>query len=505
MELLTGIFLSLFVTIVLFKALTNFISKRTKTRATPLIKLPPGPSPLPILGNLLQLGDQPHKSLSKLANIHGPLMTLRLGQITTVVISSAAIAKQILQTLDLNFSDRSRPQAIQAHDHHLVSVAWMPAGPSWRNLRKICNSYLFSVQRLGSNEDLRYRKIQELLAEVRENCLIGAALDIGKLAFKATLNVLSSNIFSLDLSDDSDSDFVNEFKEVVRCVMDEVGKPNVADYFPLLAKIDPQRSKHRNTVNIGRILDLFDRIIDRRLQLREAEDYVSTNDMLDTLLVLVEDDNSEMDRNSMKHLFLDLFAGGTDTTLSTLEWAMTELLRNPNALSKARAEIKQTIGKTSSLHESHIAQLPYLKAIIKETFRLHPPVPLLLPRKVGQNTETNGYMIPKDAQVLINVWHIGRDPTLWEDPGIFRPERFLKSNIDVKGQDFKLIPFGGGRRICPGLPLATRMLHLMLGSLVHSFDWKLEDGVTPENIDMEEKFGLTLEKAQPLRAIPIQV
>lgn len=469
------------------------------------LNIPPGPTPLPILGNLFELGDKPHKSLAKLAKIHGPLMSLKLGQITTVVISSATLAKQVLQTFDQSFSNRTMVQAVQACGHHQVSVAWAPVGAPWRNLRKICNSYIFSNHKLDANQDLRRKKIQQLVADVQESCDLGAAVNIGQVAFKATLNLLSTNIFSLDLTDSS-SEIVGELKEVVRCIMDEAGKPNLADYFPVLTKIDPQGIRRRMTIHFEKLLDLFDRIIDERLLLRKEQGYISTNDILDTLLTLHEQvNNVELDRNCIKHLFLDLFAAGTDTTSSTLEWAMAEVLGNPKTFLKARAELEQTIGKGNVLQESDIAQLPYLQAIIKETFRLHPAAPLLLPRKAGQDVEMCGFTVPKDAQVMVNAWAIGRDPSLWENPDLFMPERFLASDIDARGQNFELIPFGAGRRICPGLPLAIRMLPLMLGSLVHSFDWKLEDGVTTESMDMEDRFGITLQKAQPLRAIPKQL
>ena len=157
------------------------------------------------------------------------------------------------------------------------------------------------------------------------------------------------------------------------------------------------------------------------------------------------------------------------------------------------------------MKESDITRLPYLQAIMKETLRLHPAAPLLLPRKAESDVKVGDYVVPKGAQVLVNVWAVSRDPEIWDNPNEFIPERFLDSNIDVKGRHFELTPFGGGRRICPGLPLAIRMVHLMLGSLIHSFDWKLEDGVEPETINMEDKFGITLQKAQPLRALAMPI
>ena len=184
---------------------------------------------------------------------------------------------------------------------------------------------------------------------------------------------------------------------------------------------------------------------------------------------------------------------------------MAELLHNPEALSKAKIELQQVIGEDHPVEESDIARLPYLQAVVKETLRLHPAIPFLLPRKAEEDVEINGYIIPKGAQVLVNAWAIGRDPSLWEKENSFMPERFLGSEIDVKGRNFELIPFGGGRRICPGLPLAIRMLHLMLGSLIHTFDWKLEDGVKHEDMNMDDKFGLTLQIAHPLRAVPIPI
>ncbi|KAG5520662.1 hypothetical protein RHGRI_033295 [Rhododendron griersonianum] len=194
---------------------------------------------------------------------------------------------------------------------------------------------------------------------------------------------------------------------------------------------------------------------------------------------------------------------GTDTTSNTLEWAIAELLHNPTILSEAQEEMDQIIGKGRPIEEEDLARLPYLHAIIKETFRLHPPTPLLLPRKAKEDVDLCGFRVPKGAKVLVNAWAIGRDPKTWDNPELFWPERFLGSNVDVEGQDFELIPFGAGKRICPAVGFANRMLQLMLASLVHSFAWKLEDGIAAEDTDMEDEFGITLRKARRLNAIPV--
>ncbi|XVF10721.1 hypothetical protein REPUB_Repub07fG0206900 [Reevesia pubescens] len=467
-------------------------------------QLPPGPPTIPIFGNLFQLSDKPHKSLAKLAKTHGDIMTLKLGQVTTIVFSSATMAKEILQKHDATFSNRNVPDGIRALQHHETGLPWMPISTTWRNLRKICNLHIFASQKLDANQNLRRRKVEELLADVHDSCRVGKAIDFGQAAFKTSLNFISSTIFSIDLADSSDT--AQEFREIVQSIKEELGKTNFGDYFHvLLGNFDLQGIRRRMTIHFGKIINLFDKVIDKRLELRKRNDYISTNDLLDTLLHINEDNNEELDRNLINHLLLDLFTAGTETTSSTIEWAMAELLHNPKALAEARRELKQIIGEGNQVEESDVACLPYLQAIVKETLRLHPPAPLLLPRKAEADIEIHDFIVPKGAQVLVNAWAIGRDPKLWEEPDSFLPERFIGSEMDVKGRDFGLIPFGAGRRICPGLPLAIRMLHLMLGRLIHSFDWKLEDGVTPESLNMDDVYGIVTQKAQPLRAIPISI
>lgn len=326
-------------------------------------------------------------------------------------------------------------------------------------------------------------------------------MDVGKAAFSTTLNLLSNTMFSIDLIDPS-SDSANEFKELAWNMMEEMGKPNLADYFPALKRMDPQGRRRRLTGYFGKMIGVFDELIKTRLLARKTDGSVSTDDILQTLLG-IEQSSHEIDRQDIEHLFLDLFLAGTDTTANTLEWAMAELLHNPSILLKAQEEMDQIIGKGNPIEEVDLAQLPYLQAIIKETLRFHPPTPLLLPRKAEEDVEICGFTIPKGAQVLVNAWAIGRDESTWDKPELFQPERFLGLEIDVKGQHFELIPFGAGRRICPAVGTANRMLQIMLASLVHSFDWKLDGATGAEDMDMEDESGITVRKAQRLCAIPV--
>lgn len=208
----------------------------------------------------------------------------------------------------------------------------------------------------------------------------------------------------------------------------------------------------------------------------------------------------------MKHILQDLFTAGTDTSSSTTEWAIAELLRHPKILSQVRQELDSVVGADRLVTEADLPQLTYLQAVIKETFRLHPSTPLSLPRMASESCEINGYLIPKGSTLLVNVWAISRDPNSWADPLKFQPERFLpgseKAQVDIRGNDFEVIPFGAGRRICAGMSLGLRMVHLLTATLVHAFDWNLPEGQMAEKLNMDEAYGLTLQRAAPLMVHP---
>ncbi|CAN6301560.1 unnamed protein product [Urochloa humidicola] len=464
--------------------------------------LPPGPRPLPIIGNLLDLGTHPHRSLARLAARHGPLMSLRLGAVTTVVASSAGAARDVLQRHDAALSSRSVPDAARARAHDEQSVGWLPpASPRWRALRKVCAAELFAPRRLNAHAPIRRDKVRRLASHVARLAREGAPVDVGRVAFTTALNLLSCAIFSADLADLDDRGASGAFKGVVEEFTVAVGVPNVSDFFPVLAPLDPQRLRAR----LGKVFDklhaIFDEQIERRLQERAAGE-PPKNDFLDLLLdYRGAEDGKGFCRQTLLSLLTDLFSAGSDTGATTVEWAMAELLRNPSSMAKARDELEQVIDSREEIEESDIGQLKYLQAIVKETFRLHPPAPFLLPRQAETTTEIGGYTVPKGARVLVNVWAIGQDNELWSEPEKFIPEMFLEKEMDFRGKHFELLPFGSGRRICPGMPLADRMVHLMLATLLHRFEWRLPAGVGMNGVDMSEIFGTVLGLATPLQAI----
>uniref|UniRef100_A0A0E0LTV4 Cytochrome P450 n=1 Tax=Oryza punctata TaxID=4537 RepID=A0A0E0LTV4_ORYPU len=459
-------------------------------------RLPPGPCPLPLIGSLHLLGDQPHRSLAGLAKTYGPLMSLRLGAVTTVVVSSPEVAREFLQKHDAVFATRSIPDA--TGDHARNSVPWLPPGKRWRELRKIMATELFAAHRLDALHELRQEKVAELVDHVARLARDGAVVDVGRVAFTTSLNLLSRTIFSSDLTSLDDHGASKEFQNVITDIMGAVGSPNLSDFFPALAAADLQGWRRRLAGLFERLHRVFDAEIDRRR--RGAGEH---DDLLGVLLRLAarDDDTAALDDAALRSVFTDLFAAGSDTSSSTVEWAMAELLRNPLSMAKACDELQRLIGSRRRIEESDIGRLPYLQAIIKETFRLHPAVPFLLPRQATTTIQILGYTIPKGAKVFINVWAMGRDKDIWLEPEKFMPERYLERTVDFKGADFELIPFGAGRRICPGLPLAIRMVHVIIASLLINFKWRLPVEVETYGVNMTEKFGVTLAKAIPLCAL----
>ncbi|XP_057549121.1 cytochrome P450 76AD1-like [Amaranthus tricolor] len=469
-----------------------FFTKFTK-KSKNTIPRPPGPKPWPIIGNIHLLGTKPHRSITKLSKIYGPIMSLKLGRITTIVISSPEIAKEMFLKHDLEFSGRRLLDATRATNHNSFSLVFLPVCPKWRKLKKIATIQLLTTQGLDAGQHIRAKKVSDLKEYVTHCYQNGVRVDIGKVAFTTSLNLLSNTLFSMDMAT-HDSLNSQQFKDLIWHIMEETGKPNVSDFFPILRCFDLQGVYKRTSVYFNKMLDMFGEIIDERLKTpKDPKD-----DVLNTLLKLVED--NELSLEEVKHLLLDLFVAGTDTSSIVFEWAMTELLRNPEKMKMAQIEIDQVFGKDKIIQESEFSKLPFIQAIVKETMRLHAPGPFLLPHMTDNDVELCGYFVPKHAQVLINVWSIGRDPMVWSNPLMFMPERFIEKEVDLKGRDFKFLPFGEGRRICPGMTLAYRMLNLMLATLLQSFNWKYHDN---EEVDVEDKFGMSLHKAIPLLANPI--
>ncbi|KAL7131490.1 hypothetical protein ABFS83_12G007000 [Erythranthe nasuta] len=255
-------------------------------------------------------------------------------------------------------------------------------------------------------------------------------------------------------------------------------------------------SSLKSAAELGEIVDL---------SAREKPEKKETKDFVDTMMAVMNSGAAgfEFDRRHVKAVLQDMLIAGTDTSSTSVEWAISELIRHPSVMKKLQKELESTVGLNHMVEESHLEKLEYLDFVVKETLRLHPPAPLLIPRESMEDCTINGiFHIPKKSWAIVNVWAIGRDPSAWAHPETFWPERFAGSDVDSRGHDFQLIPFGSGRRSCPGQQLGLTVVKLMLAQLVHCFDWELPNGMLASDLDMSEHFGVVMSRAEHLMVIP---
>ncbi|XP_052174616.1 iridoid oxidase-like [Diospyros lotus] len=502
--------LGLVLGLLLWVAWAIAIERRLRRSHEDVSQLPPGPRSLPVVGNIFQLGWSPHESFAMLARKHGPIMTLQLGSMSTVVISSSEVARVMFKNHDVVLAGRKIYEAMKGDYGNEGSLITAQYGPHWRMLRRLCTSEFFLTGRLDATREVRRRCIDRMVEFVAEASASGTkAIDVGRFIFLMAFNLIGNLMFSRDLLDPK-SERGEEFFYHAGKVMEFAGKPNAADFLPVLRWLDPQGIRRKTQFHVEKAFEIAGGFIKERMGDENGREGRS-RDFLDVLLEYRGDGVEgplRFSSRTINVIVFEMFTAGTDTTTSTLEWAMAELLHNPQTLQKLQAELRAAVPPNAKLEEKHMDNLPYLKAVIKETLRLHPPLPFLVPHMAMASCKILGFHIPKETQILVNVWAIGRDPKSWKEPLFFRPERFLEpemTEVDYKGQHFEFLPFGSGRRMCPAVPLVSRVLPLALGSLLKSFDWVLGDGVRSEEMDMTERMGITLRKAVPLKAIPIPV
>ncbi|GLT64379.1 hypothetical protein SLA2020_368780 [Shorea laevis] len=472
---------------------------------------PPGPSGWPIFGNIFDLGAIPHQILYELKPKYGPVLWLKLGSVNTLVIQSAEAAAELFKNHDQVFCDRRSPASFTAHNYNQGAISLSKYGrPYWRMLRRFYSTELMVNRRINDLAPVRRKCIDNMIRFMEEDAAAARArgetgeLDLSHFLFLMGFNLVGNFLLSQDLLS-SQSEDGKEFFDAMGKVAEWGTTPNVADFFPALKWLDPQGIKRKMEKDMGRAIKIISGFVERRIEEKKLGKEKQTKHILDVLLEHQSngrDRDDELTEQKVIIFILEMFFAGSDTSSATIEWAMAELLRKPDSMGKAKEELDRVIGPDRKVEESDVEELHYLQAVIKETLRLHPPVPLLVPGNAMEDTYFMGYFIPKDTQLWVNVWAIGRDPDAWEDPLMFKPERFLDSKIDYKGQNFELIPFGSGRRICAGVALAHRLLNVALASLLHCFDWELPNNTTSEELDMSERMGITIRKLVPLKAIP---
>ncbi|XP_020083586.1 cytochrome P450 71A1-like [Ananas comosus] len=474
-------------------------SKRSSNRTN----LPPSPPKLPFIGNLHQFGSLPHRALHALSTKYGPLMLLRLGEIRTLVVSSPDTAREIMKTHDQIFANRPSLRSAEIILYDSMDLAFVRYGEHWRQMRKLCIIHLLSAKRVQSYNQVREEEVAIMIQKITQVSLKPSLVDLSEILYSFA-NDIVCRVVSGKFSREEGRN------ELFRKLIEEngylLGGFFVEDYFPSLGWLDKfLKLSARAKRNFKRWDKLLEEVIKEHESREKVKKDDEEEDFVDVLLTLQKDPNMDvaLKREHIKALLLDMFAAGTDTTYIVLEWLMAELAKSPNAKRRLQDEVRRTKAtKGGMIGAQDLNTMSYLKAVVKEALRLHPPAPLLLPRESTQDCYVKNYFIPQKTRVIINAWAINRDPVLWNSPDEFRPERFLdSSSVDFKGNDFQFIPFGAGRRICPGMQFAVSTLELAVANLVYRFEWELPHGLREEEFDMIEAPGLTTRKREKLMLV----
>ncbi|XP_026453987.1 cytochrome P450 84A1-like [Papaver somniferum] len=470
---------------------------------------PPGPKGLPLIGNISMMGHSTHKSLAELGQRYGGIVHLRIGKLHMVSVTAPEIARQVLQVQDSVFSDRPANGAIKYLTYDRSDMVFANYGPFLRQMRKLCVMKLFSRKREESWNAVREEVDSTIATVLRQT---GSPVNVGQLAFIHSMNVTFRAAFGVsDAKADGNKDY---FISILQEYSELLGALNVADFFPWLNWMDPQGLSRRLVKARKSIDEFIATIIDKHIKKTNSNGDAVDKDMVDELLAfygkdgkkdVVHDDvkvSVSLSRDNIKGIIMDVMFGGVETVASTIEWVMTQLLHSPEDLRKVEDELNEVVGLNRRVQETDLNNLTYLKCCIKETLRLHPPVPLLL-HENSQETEVAGYTIPSRSRIMINTYAICRNKDAWVDADAFKPSRFLDEGAaNFKGCHFEFIPFGSGRRSRPGMQLGMYELELTLAHLLHSFSWKLPNGLEPSDMNMNDVPGLTAPREVRLVAVP---
>ncbi|CAD5182062.1 unnamed protein product [Musa acuminata subsp. malaccensis] len=483
----------------LLPVLLLFLRRQRTAASSTKLPLPPSPSRIPILGNLHQLGSLPHRTLRAMAARHGPIMLLQLGQVPALVVSSVDMAREVMKEQDHIFASRPSLKVPNMLLRDGRDVAFAPYGNYWRQVKKVSLLHLLSAKMVRSFRTVRREEVARMTDEISRSSSSGPVDVTGALKSLANHIISRITLGSSSKQESWDRHIVDLLGEASTLT----GAFHAGDYFPSLPWLSRLSGLEER---VKRVLDVIDPILDEIIEKhsrRSREDERET-DFVDILLSLQEDPEMKrfISNETIKAIVTDMYAAGTDSTHIVIEWAVAELIRNPGTMKKLQDEVRSVAGSKHTLEEDDLVNgMDYLRAVIKESMRLHPPGTLLVPRELIEETTIAGYRIPKGTRTFVNVWAIGRDPNIWEAPDDFRPERFLGSSVDYRGQHFELAPFGAGRRMCPGIGFSVTIIELALANLMLQFDWKLPDGMKKEDMDMIETFGVTTRIKSGLRLV----
>ncbi|CAO2044839.1 unnamed protein product [Urochloa humidicola] len=482
-------------------------TKRIRTPPLAALHLPPSPWALPIIGHLHLLSlSLPHRAMRDLSRRHGPLMLLRFGEVPVIIASSPSAAREILRTHDAAFASRPMSPTSRLWFQGSDGILFAPYGDAWRHLRKVCTQELLSPRRVLSFRPARHDELRRLIISVAY-AGGGVGNPVVNLTEKISTYIADSTVRAIIGSRRiKDRDEYIRMLKGLFAIMPGMSLP---DLFPssrlamLLSRAPARILAYRRRMR--RIMDsIIDEHRDRAAAgVGDGEEEGEEEDFVDVLLRLQKESGSEypMTTENIKTVMLDIFGASAETSATTLDWAMAELLRNPRIMDKAQREVREAIAGEDTVTEDSLGSLHYLRFVVKETLRLHPPATMLAPRQCRSACKVLGFDVPAGMTVLVNAWAVGRDPAHWDDPETFLPERFEESAKDFRGADFEFIPFGAGRRICPGMAFGLAHIELALAGLLFHFDWALPGGMAAEELDMTEAFGITTPRRRDLLVV----
>ncbi|KAK9682748.1 hypothetical protein RND81_10G094000 [Saponaria officinalis] len=474
-------FLSIFLAYKLYKKFT--------------IKLPPGPPRWSVVDSLYDVD---------LVRQYGPIVSVWFRSSLNVIVSNSELAKEVLKENDQVLSDRPKNGCIGNYSNNGNGLVWANYGPHFVKLKHICMVELFSSKRLEALRHIREDEVIVMVGSIFKDCTDPENKGKSLLVKKYLEGVTFNNITRLTLGKrfENEEGIMDEqglkFKSILedglkldnfRGVMDQVS------WLQWVMSFGIKSSTKRTSVRDSLIKQIM---VEHRLNLQKSGEEAGNQHFVDALVTLQEKYN--LNDDIIVGLLWDMIVMGIDTIAASVEWALAELIKTSRLQKKAQDELDRVIGPDRVMTEWDYSNLPYLRCIVKETLRLHPPTPFLIPHKAHTHVKIGPYDIPKGSTVLVNGRAISRDPSIWKSPLEFRPERFMEEDVDLKGHDFRLLPFGSGRRVCPGAQLGFNLVTSILGHLLHHFNWAPADGLMPEDIDMGEKMGLLAQMNTPLEA-----
>ncbi|XP_077217392.1 cytochrome P450 78A7-like [Tasmannia lanceolata] len=464
----------------------------------------PGPRGLPIFGSLLTLSrGLAHRTLATMASTRAAtqLMAFSLGSTPVVVASDPQTAKEILTSP--HFADRPIKQSAKKLMFSRA-IGFAPNGTYWRLLRRIASSHLFSPRRISAHEAGRHLDCAMMLNDIAGEQLAVGMVGLRKHLQGAALNNIMGSVFGKRYAQAHFSEETKELREMVKEGFELLGAFNWSDYLPWLSYFyDPHRINQRCSTLVPRVRRLVTEIIEEH-KARGSGMLGDNADFVDVLLSL--DGEEKLEEDDMIAVLWEMIFRGTDATALLTEWTMAELVLNPDVQNKLQEELDLVIGSNQTVTDADVANLPYLQAVIKETLRAHPPGPLLSWARLSTSDVqlSNGMVVPAHTTAMVNMWAITHDPSVWAHPTEFKPERFLDcaggANVDVRGNDLRLAPFGAGRRVCPGKNLGLVTVSLWVAKLAHHFKWGPAEGKT---VDLSELLKLSCEMKNPLYAVAV--